>query len=555
MNPEGHKLFVGDLPHDVTKEELTTVFSHYGEVTNIHLMHPHPRSGHRCALLFYSTLESANDAIKVLHGVYKIREDADNPIKVAFAKDKEDKGKGENKGRGKGDNHYAVAEKASEAEGHKLFVGGLPLDVKEDELQTVFSTYGEVMKIHIMSPHAQSGRVAAFVFYAAPEAADDAIKVLDNQYKIRVDAEQPIRVAWAVSKEKGEKGGGRGKNGNSEVWDTWQDPYWNWGVSYQSNGNGKGGGQGGHNGKHWGEPEPSKVKNSDGWKLFIGGLPKDVSQDELETVFSTYGEVAKVHVMAPHNVSGRVAAFIFYQSEQGAEDAIKVLDGQYKIREDAEAPIQVRWADEKKNGKDEGGKGSWKGSKEDPWWNGKGGKGGNGKNSYGWQEDAWGWPEWNEKSTWRSTQWQEPQQQSWGQNKKGGKAKGAEWGNTNGKTKGSSKGAANSAEKGSAEKKGGGSGGKGADANGGAEADTKLFVGNLPEDVTEEALNYVFGTYGKVVHVHIMTGKSKTGQACAFVELSNVIEADTAIATLNDKYEIRPGHGPIAVKKAKNNSR
>merc|ERR1711897_96597 len=97
---------------------------------------------------------------------------------------------------------------------------------------------------------------------------------------------------------------------------------------------------------------------------------------------------------------------------------------------------------------------------------------------------------------------------------------------------------------------GGKDSGKGSKGGGKDASDTKLFVGNLPDDVTEDALSYVFGTYGKVQNVHVMRGKSRTGAACAFVELSSPGEAETAIVTLNDKYEIKPGYGPIMVKKA-----
>mmetsp|Transcript_9651 Transcript_9651/g.14347 ORF Transcript_9651/g.14347 Transcript_9651/m.14347 type:complete len:228 (+) Transcript_9651:76-759(+) len=77
---------------------------------------------------------------------------------------------------------------------------------------------------------------------------------------------------------------------------------------------------------------------------------------------------------------------------------------------------------------------------------------------------------------------------------------------------------------------------------------TKLFVGNLPQDIQEEALRMVFGSYGTVTNIHIMGGKSKSGQACSFVEYSNATEAETAILTLHEKYEIRPGEGAILVK-------
>ena len=46
----------------------------------------------------------------------------------------------------------------------------------------------------------------------------------------------------------------------------------------------------------------------------------------------------------------------------------------------------------------------------------------------------------------------------------------------------------------------------------------KIFVGNLPNDITKEVLYQVFSTYGLVSDVHVMVGKSDSGQACAFIE-------------------------------------
>merc|ERR1719446_1805653 len=76
----------------------------------------------------------------------------------------------------------------------------------------------------------------------------------------------------------------------------------------------------------------------------------------------------------------------------------------------------------------------------------------------------------------------------------------------------------------------------------------KLFVGDLPGDIAREALFAVFSTYGTVTDVHLMTGKSRSGAACALVEYSNSLEAQTAINTLHQKYEIRPGSGMITVR-------
>lgn len=82
-----------------------------------------------------------------------------------------------------------------------------------------------------------------------------------------------------------------------------------------------------------------------------------------------------------------------------------------------------------------------------------------------------------------------------------------------------------------------------------------MFVGNLPPDVGTEALEFVFKSYGNVLKSHIMAGKAKSGQSCAFVEYSTAEEAEVAIATLHEKYEIKPGAGTIVVKWAKQDSR
>merc|ERR1719210_259345 len=84
---------------------------------------------------------------------------------------------------------------------------------------------------------------------------------------------------------------------------------------------------------------------------------------------------------------------------------------------------------------------------------------------------------------------------------------------------------------------------------------TKLFVGNLPSDISQEAIHLVFSYYGTVTNIHIMAGKAKSGQSCAFVEYSAPIEAETAVLTLHEKYEICPGDGCIMVKYANSTPR
>mmetsp|Transcript_47279 Transcript_47279/g.112343 ORF Transcript_47279/g.112343 Transcript_47279/m.112343 type:complete len:264 (-) Transcript_47279:26-817(-) len=254
-------------------------------------------------------------------------------------------------------------------------------------------------------------------------------------------------------------------------------------------------------------------------KLFVGSLPPDIQKEEIEFVFKTYGTVTDVHVIAGdrnRSQTGQACAFVTYESREAAETAIQALNSVYKIREDAENAIQVNWARSSKGGKD-GGKG------------GGGGGGGGWSNGYGKGDGGYHGGYSGGGGGFGGGGMQGGLGESWDSWGKGGGGGGGCYGG-----------------------KGGGGGwddGKGGNGKGG----TRLFVGNLPPDVTDDQLQYVFKAYGNVLKTFIMSGKSKSGQNCAFVEYELFDEAETAIQTLHEKYEIKPGAGPIFVKRARSN--
>jgi RNA recognition motif-containing protein len=63
---------------------------------------------------------------------------------------------------------------------------------------------------------------------------------------------------------------------------------------------------------------------------------------------------------------------------------------------------------------------------------------------------------------------------------------------------------------------------------------TKIFVGNLSFQTTQDELHAAFAQYGNVESVTIMTDR-QTGQprGFAFVEMTNSSEAETAMSQLN----------------------
>ena len=64
----------------------------------------------------------------------------------------------------------------------------------------------------------------------------------------------------------------------------------------------------------------------------------------------------------------------------------------------------------------------------------------------------------------------------------------------------------------------------------------KIYVGNLPYDVTEEELQAEFTAFGKVESVSIATDKySGRPKGFAFVEMPSVAEGQASITGLNGK--------------------
>jgi len=67
----------------------------------------------------------------------------------------------------------------------------------------------------------------------------------------------------------------------------------------------------------------------------------------------------------------------------------------------------------------------------------------------------------------------------------------------------------------------------------------KLYVGNLPFSVTEEALKELFAPFGEITEASLITDKfSGRSKGFGFVTFANDADADKAISELNEKKEV-----------------
>ncbi|XP_038900154.1 RNA-binding protein BRN1 [Benincasa hispida] len=102
-----------------------------------------------------------------------------------------------------------------------------------------------------------------------------------------------------------------------------------------------------------GASSPLQVKYADGelerleHKLFIGMLPKNVSEDEVSSLFSQYGTIKDLQILRGSQQTSKGCAFLKYETKDQAVAALEAINGKCKM-EGSSVPLVVKWADTEK---------------------------------------------------------------------------------------------------------------------------------------------------------------------------------------------------------------
>ncbi|KAM0908196.1 hypothetical protein ACQ4PT_015635 [Festuca glaucescens] len=103
-----------------------------------------------------------------------------------------------------------------------------------------------------------------------------------------------------------------------------------------------------------GAPSPLQVKYADGelerleHKLFVGMLPKNVTDAEMTDLFSQYGNIKDLQILRGSQQTSKAGcAFLKFETKEQAVAAIEALNGKHKI-EGSSVPLVVKWADTEK---------------------------------------------------------------------------------------------------------------------------------------------------------------------------------------------------------------
>jgi CUG-BP- and ETR3-like factor len=207
------KLFIGNLPRDVTEGELLRLFAEFGDLQEIFIMGgERSRSGQSSAFVKYATVDACERAIASVNMKGRVRTDDPDPVVVKYAKSngatKRERpepisspeplvlfGSGASKAV---DSGASSGYRPSSTAMVKLFIGGLPSFVDRDDLIAIFAPFGHIDSVHLMQGKSKSGQACAFITFQYPGPAQRAIETLSTRYVVDEDA-PAISVRFADS--------------------------------------------------------------------------------------------------------------------------------------------------------------------------------------------------------------------------------------------------------------------------------------------------------------------------------------------------------------------
>jgi len=207
---EEDKLFVGSLPKDISAERISEHFAEFGSVLSVDMKVDRDGSSRGFCII---TFEDTESATKVLR-----RPIAENKLDGQWIDCKPCIA--EEKGKGKGDKGKVSFDEIRDCPvSEKLFINNVPPEASEDALTFHFCQFGSVKDVSVKrDPFTGASRGFAFVVF---ESVDDAQLVLDTPDAFEFEG-STLDIKPAVE-EKGGKGKGKGKgkdkDGNAtKIW-------------------------------------------------------------------------------------------------------------------------------------------------------------------------------------------------------------------------------------------------------------------------------------------------------------------------------------------------
>ncbi|XP_024404116.1 RNA-binding protein BRN1 isoform X1 [Physcomitrium patens] len=166
------KLFVGQLPKQMSEQQLVEIFSEAGTVNEINIIKDKlTKLSRGCCFLTYTTRQEADKAIEIFHNKRTLQPVA-SPLQVKYA-----------------DGEMERLE-------HKLFIGMLPKAASKADVTAVFSQYGTIKELSVIKGSQPTSKGCAFLKYETKEQAVAAIEALNGVHKME-GSPSALVVKWA----------------------------------------------------------------------------------------------------------------------------------------------------------------------------------------------------------------------------------------------------------------------------------------------------------------------------------------------------------------------
>ncbi|GAB67191.1 RNA-binding protein [Plasmodium cynomolgi strain B] len=181
----------------------------------------------------------------------------------------------------------------------KLFIGRVPKSMEEEQVRPIFEEFGIVKEVVIIRDKITNiHKSSAFVKMASISEADNAIRSLNNQRTLDPQLGS-LQVKYA----------------SGEIMK----------LGF-----------------------PQNIESGvDQAKLFIGSLPKSITEESVKEMFSPYGSVEEVFIMKDNSTGlGKGCSFVKFAYKEQALYAINSLNGK-KTLEGCARPVEVRFAEPK----------------------------------------------------------------------------------------------------------------------------------------------------------------------------------------------------------------
>ncbi|CAA7047062.1 unnamed protein product [Microthlaspi erraticum] len=176
-------------------------------------------------------------------------------------------------------------ENNEEEESVKLFVGQIPKHMSESQLLALFQEFAVVDEVNIIKDKiTRASRGCCFLLCPSREEADKLVNACHNK-KTLPGASSLLQVKYA-------------------------------------------------------DGELERLEH----KLFVGMLPKNVTEADVKSLFSNYGTIRDLQILRGAQQTSKGCAFLKYETKEQAVSAMDAINGIHKM-EGSSVPLVVKWAD------------------------------------------------------------------------------------------------------------------------------------------------------------------------------------------------------------------